>query len=62
MAVQFREAPHPKHGVEMTRLNCHRFWSNEVRLWLSVLAHNLGNLWRLVKNAAIVGCSRPKVI
>jgi hypothetical protein len=32
----------------MTRLSCHRFRSNEVRLWLSVLAYNLGNLWRLV--------------
>lgn len=30
----------------MTRLSCHRFRSNEVRLWLSVLAYNLGNLWR----------------
>ena len=29
----------------MTRLSCHRFRSNEVRLWLSVLAYNLGNLW-----------------
>jgi len=25
---------------------CHRFRSNEVRLWLSVIAYNLGNLWR----------------
>ena len=30
----------------MTRLSCHRFRSNEVRLWLSVVAYNLGNLWR----------------
>lgn len=30
----------------MTRLSCHRFRSNEVRLWLSVTAYNLGNLWR----------------
>jgi Transposase DDE domain group 1 len=30
----------------MTRLSCHRFRSNEVRLWLSVIADNLGNLWR----------------
>jgi len=28
------------------RLSCHRFRSNEVRLWLSVIAYNLGNLWR----------------
>src|SRR5437899_946171 len=30
----------------MTRLSCHRFRSNEVWLWLSVIAYNLGNLWR----------------
>ena len=30
----------------MTRLSCHRFRANEVRLWLSVIACNLGNLWR----------------
>lgn len=30
----------------MTRLSCHRFCPNEVRLWLSVPAYNLGNLWR----------------
>ena len=29
-----------------TRLSCHRFRANEVRLQLSVLAYNLGNLWR----------------
>ncbi len=30
----------------MTRLSCHRFRANEVRLALSLLAYNLGNLWR----------------
>ena len=35
-----------KQAVKMKRLSCHRFRSNEVRLWLSVLAYNLGNLWR----------------
>jgi hypothetical protein len=35
-----------KQPVKMTRLSCHHFRSNEVRLWLSVLAYNLGNLWR----------------
>jgi len=30
----------------MTRLSCHRFRSNELRLALSLLAYNLGNLWR----------------
>ena len=35
-----------KQAVKMTRLSCHRFRSNEVRRWLSVIAYNLGNLWR----------------
>ena len=35
-----------KQAVKMTRLSCHRFRSNEVRLWLRVIAYNLGNLWR----------------
>jgi len=35
-----------KLAVNWTRLSCHRFRRNEVRLWLSVMAYNLGNLWR----------------
>ena len=35
-----------KQAVTMTRLSCHRFRCNEVRLALSLLAYNLGNLWR----------------
>jgi hypothetical protein len=35
-----------KQAVKMTRLSCHRFRGNEVRLWLSILAYNLGNLCR----------------
>jgi hypothetical protein len=35
-----------KHATHWTRLSCHRFRANEVRLQLSVLAYNLGNLWR----------------
>src|SRR5216684_939165 len=35
-----------KQTVKMTRLSCHRFRSNEVRFWLSVIPYNLGNLWR----------------
>jgi hypothetical protein len=35
-----------KQAVKMTRLSCHRSRSNEVRLWLSLIAYNLGNLWR----------------
>jgi hypothetical protein len=39
----------------MTRLSCHRFRSNEVRLWLSVIAYNLGNLWRRLVLARRIG-------
>ena len=35
-----------KQAVKMTRLSCHRFRSNQVRLALSLLAYNLGNLRR----------------
>jgi Transposase DDE domain group 1 len=35
-----------KQAVKMTGLSCHRFRSNQVRLALSLLAYNLGNLWR----------------
>jgi hypothetical protein len=35
-----------KQAVKMTRLSCQRFRGNEVRLWLSIVAYNLGNLWR----------------
>jgi hypothetical protein len=35
-----------KRAVKMTRLSGHRSRSNEVRLWLSIMAYNLGNLWR----------------
>jgi len=35
-----------KQAVKMTRLSCHRFRANQVRLWVSVIAYQLGNLWR----------------
>lgn len=35
-----------KQAVKMTRLSCHRFRWNQVRLALSLLVDNLGNLWR----------------
>jgi Transposase DDE domain group 1 len=35
-----------KQAGKKTRLSCHRFRANEVRLWLSLTAYNLGNLWR----------------
>jgi hypothetical protein len=31
---------------EMARLSGYRFRSNRVRLWLCVIAYNLGNLWQ----------------
>jgi hypothetical protein len=34
-----------KEAVKLTRLSCHRFQANKVRLALSVIAYNLGNLW-----------------
>ena len=33
-----------KLAVNWTRLSCHRFRGNELRLWLSVIAYVLGNL------------------
>jgi len=44
-----------KQAVKMTRLSCHRFCANEVRLWLSVIAYNLGNLWRRLALPAPIG-------
>jgi hypothetical protein len=35
-----------KQAVAITRLSCHRFRANQMRLWLSVIAYNLSNLWR----------------
>jgi hypothetical protein len=35
-----------KQAAAMTRLSCHRFRTNEVRLWLSLIAYNIGYLWR----------------
>ena len=46
----------------MTRLSCHRFRGNEVRLQLSLLAYNLGNLWRRpVLPKRIEKCSRTSL-
>jgi hypothetical protein len=42
-------------AVAMTRLSCHRFCTNEVRLWLSVLVYNLGNLWQRLALPKAVG-------
>src|SRR5260370_23291104 len=47
-----------KQAVAMTRLSCHRFRANDVRLWLSVIAYNLGNLWRRLALPKEIGCCR----
>jgi hypothetical protein len=36
------------HLQDVDTVSCHRFRGNEVRLWLNILAYNLGNLWRLL--------------
>jgi hypothetical protein len=48
-----------KTATHWTRLSCHRFRANEVRLLLGVIADNLG-LRRLVPPVAIRGCSSLK--
>ncbi len=51
-----------RQATNWTRLSCHRFHANEVRLQLSVLAYNLGNLWRrLVLPRRIVSWSFTSV-
>ena len=35
-----------KYALSWTRLSCHRFVANQVRLWLFILAYNLGNFLR----------------
>jgi hypothetical protein len=51
-----------KQAVGMTRLSCHRFRANEVRLWLSLIAYNLGNLWRrLALPSPVATCSLTSV-
>ena len=35
-----------KYALNWTRLSCHRFVANQVRLALFILAYNLGNLLR----------------
>ena len=43
----------------MTRLSCHPCRANEVRLWRSVLAYNLANLWHRL--AGIANWSLPSL-
>ena len=35
-----------KYALNWTRLSCHKFMANQVRLWLFVLTYNLGNFMR----------------
>ena len=35
-----------KYAMNWTRLSCHKFVANQVRLWLFILAYNLGNFVR----------------
>ena len=35
-----------KYALNWTRLSCHKFVTNQVRLWLFILAYNLGNFFR----------------
>src|ERR1700736_301135 len=44
-----------KQAVKLARLSCHRFRANGVRLWLSLIAYNLGNLWRRLALPAPIG-------
>ena len=42
-----------KYALNWTRLSCHRFVANQVRLWLFVLAYNLGNFMRRLNFARV---------
>ena len=35
-----------KYALNWTRLSCHKFVANQVRLWLFILTYNLGNFMR----------------
>jgi hypothetical protein len=45
LPITRNNAPQP-HETWLRRRSHPAFRSNEVRLWLSVIAYNLGNLWR----------------
>ncbi len=44
-----------KQPAATMRLSCHRFRANEARLRLSVIAYNLGNLWRRLALRRAIG-------
>jgi addiction module HigA family antidote len=55
-----------QQAAHWTRLSCHRFRANEVRLQLSVLAYNLAHLWRRlvlprrVENWSLTSLQHPR--
>jgi len=51
-----------KPAGNMARLSCHRFRSNEVRLWLSLIAYNLGNLWRGAPSGPGAAAARRQLV
>ncbi len=42
--------PSYKPAVKLTRPSCRRLRFSEARLWLSLIAYDLGNLWRLAES------------
>ena len=51
-----------KYALNWTRLSCHKFVANQVRLWLFILAYNLGNFFRrLALPEAIKSCSLTSI-
>ena len=51
-----------KYALQWTRLSCHRFVANQVRLQLFILAYNLGNfLRRLTLPKVVKEWSLPSV-
>jgi hypothetical protein len=42
-----------KQAVAMTRFTYHRLRANEARLWVSLIAYNLGNLSRRLSRPAV---------
>jgi hypothetical protein len=49
----------------MTRLSCHRFGANEMRLSLRLITYNLMNLWRWLAlpeatRRGLAPCKQPK--
>ena len=51
-----------KAATHWTRLSCHRFRANEVRLLLGVIAYNLGNLLRRLALPLTIGSWSPTIL